>query len=330
MGDSTRVRARGRGRHAVALSLAGVTIVTVASLLTAASAGASIDTSSAQAVTDAYQTVYVPAMNDSVQWTGSINGCNAGTTSSQSQQKTLDIINFDRQLAGLDPITLDGALSAKAQAAALVMSANNALTHDVPSNWTCYTSTAHAAAASSDLYLGQSGAKAIAGYMVDPGSANSAVGHRRWILYPPTRTMGTGSTESSASKPSSNALYVFGKMAGSGYSNPRWVGWPSKGYFPAELEPNGKWSLSGSVGHTWNFGHVTIRVTDSKGHRLTVKKYAGAHGYGADTLVFQVSGLTLPSVGGETDYTVSVTGVRVARHVVSTTYTVKFVRAPGS
>ena len=26
--------------------------------------------------------------------------------------------------------------------------------------------------------------------------------------------------------------------------NPRWVGWPTAGYFPNAIEPNGRWSLS--------------------------------------------------------------------------------------
>lgn len=330
MGDSTRVRARARSRHAVGFGAAALSLVTAVTLGSAASAGASINTASAAAVTNAYNSQYAPAMSDSVDWTGSVTGCNAGTTSDDSQGYTLDVINYDRQLAGLDPITLDAVLSQKAQAAALVMSANKALSHAVPTNWKCYSKTAATAAASSDLYLGRSGAQAIAGYMTDPGSGNSAVGHRRWILYAPTRTMGTGSTESADSTPASNALYVFGKMASSGYSNPKWVGWPSKGYFPAQLEPNGRWSLSGQAGKKYVFGHATVSVVDSNGKKLKVTKNTVVRGYGADTLVWQVSGLKLPSAGGEVHYTVKVTGVVVGGKKTSTTYTVKFIRPAAS
>jgi hypothetical protein len=260
-------------------------------------------------------------MSDTVGWTGSVSGCNAGTTSASSQQLSLSAINFDRALAGLDPITLDSALSLKAQQAALVMSANSALSHDVPSSWKCYTSTAHAAAASSNLYLGEAGAKAIDGYMVDPGTSNSAVGHRRWILYPPTTTMGTGSTSNS------NALYVFGKMATAGnYTNPKWVAWPTSGYFPTQLEPNGKWSLSGSVGHTWNFSHATVRVTNSSGTALSVRVYKSQNGYGANTLVWVVSGLKHPTGSTSISYRVTVRGIVVGHQTTSHAYTVRLIK----
>ena len=39
--------------------------------------------------------------------------------------------------------------------------------------------------------------------MTDPGAGNTFVGHRRWVLYPPTRTMGVGDIPAQ-----SNALYV--------------------------------------------------------------------------------------------------------------------------
>ena len=52
---------------------------------------------------------------------------------------------------------------------------------------------ATAAAGKSNLFLGRSGAGAIAGYMDDPGSGNTAAGHRRWIIDPRQTTMGSGS-----------------------------------------------------------------------------------------------------------------------------------------
>lgn len=42
---------------------------------------------------------------------------------------------------------------------------------------------------------GQYGAAAISGQVQDPGQYNGAAGHRRWLLYPPTRVMGTGDTD---------------------------------------------------------------------------------------------------------------------------------------
>lgn len=315
---------RRRGR-AIAIAASTALVASASVFGSAAPALADIDSSSYAAVANAYTTRYAPAMSDTVGWTGDVDGCVPGTTSSQSQQLSLNAINFDRDLVGLDPITLDTALSAKAQSAALVMSANNALSHDVPTNWDCYTTTAHDAAAASNLYLGGAGAKAIDGYMVDPGASNHAVGHRRWILYAPRTTMGTGSTTNS------NALYVFGKLASSGYANPSWVPWPAAGFFPTQLEPQGKWSLTGAAGRSYDFSKATVRVTSSSGHALTVHRYKSVRGYGSDTLVWWVTGLHHPSVTGTSvHYRVTVKGIVVGGKKVTKSYVVKLIKPPTS
>lgn len=87
------------------------------------------------------------------------------------------------------------------------MAAQGDLSHDPPSTWKCWTQVGHDGAASSNLYLGETGASAIAGYMADTGVPSA--GHRRWIIYSAQRVMGSGSTSSS------NALYVFGSQDGS-------------------------------------------------------------------------------------------------------------------
>jgi uncharacterized protein YkwD len=293
----------GRG-IAVATSIVLVGCATAIGTTASATASTiSIDTSSESSVASAYNSTYLPAMQDTVGWTGSVSGCNPGTTSAQSQQDSLDIINFDRALAGLDPVTLDAALNADAQAGALIMSANNNLSHNVPTTWACYSKQGADAAASSDLFLGEAGAKSVDGYMIDPGTNNTEAGHRRWILYPPATTMGTGSTNNS------NDLYIFGGRAAAGnYADPSWVSWPTAGYFPEPLEPDGRWSLGGSAEHSYDFDNATVTVKTASGTSLPVTVNSPAYGYGADTIVFQVSGLATPGTT-PVNYTVTVSGI---------------------
>jgi uncharacterized protein YkwD len=292
--------------------------VNATSIATAGIATTGIDTTSQAAVTAAYKSLYLPAMDDTVDWTGSISGCDAGTTSADSQRLSLDAINFTRALAGLDPVTLDPALNADAQQGALIMAANSALSHDVPTNWKCYTKQGSAAAAHSNLYYGVSGAQAIGGYLNDPGSTNTAAGHRRWILYPATTEMGTGSTSTT------NDLYVIAQNAAAGsYADPAWVPWPTAGYFPDPLEPSGRWSLGGDAEHNYNFAKATVSVKNSSGTPLPVVVNTPAYGYGSDTLVWQVSGLGMPSGVAPLDYTVSVKGIVVGGKTISHSYVVK-------
>jgi uncharacterized protein YkwD len=269
-------------------------------------------------VAAAYTSNFAPSLNDSVGWTGSNASCTAGTTSSGSVTSSLSAINYVRSLAGLDPVSFTSTLSSAAQKAALMMSAKGTLSHSPTSDWPCYSADGAAAAGASDLAFGVGGARAISPYMSDPGAGNAVVGHRRWILFPPTRTMGTGSTSNT------NALYVFGATAAAGtFADPAWVPWPTSGYFPEPLEPGGRWSLSGDSNHDYNFSNAKVSVTDFDGNSLAATVDAPAAGYGSDTLVWEVAGVAKPAVGSESDYVVNVTGIVVNDQNVSHNYVVR-------
>ena len=284
---------------------------------TTASAG-TIDTTSAAAVAAAYDSGYAPALTDSVGWTGSVSSCTAGTTSSASVTDSLNAINYVRSLAGLDPVSFTSTLSSAAQKAALMMSAKGTLSHSPTPDWPCYSSDGAAAAGASDLAFGVGGARAISPYMSDPGAGNAFVGHRRWILFPPAQTMGTGSTSNT------NALYVFGATAApNAYADPTWVPWPTSGYFPEPLEPGGRWSLSGDSTHDYDFSNAKVSVKDFDGNPLTSTLETPAAGYGNDTLVWEVAGVAKPAAGSESDYVVSVTGIVVSGQTVSHNYVVR-------
>jgi hypothetical protein len=155
--------------------------------------------------------------------------------------------------------------------------------------------------------------------MADWGSNNVSVGHRRWILYPQATTMGSGSTEVA------NALWVLGDTADKGdYANPSWVSWPTAGYFPTQLEPDGRWSLAGDSTHSYDFSKAKVTVKNSAGKKLTVKVRTLHDGYGNDTLVWEVPGINAARGSVERTYAVKVTGIKRNGTTVSHAYSVTF------
>ena len=141
-------------------------------------------------VIDEYNATYLGATVVNNGWTGSVSGCNPGITSQDANNKTLARVNYFRKQVGLPSVSFDSSTDGKTQSAALMMKANNALSHNPPGSWTCYTADGASGAASSNLYLGVHSAAAITGYIEDPGAGNTAVGHRRWILYSKSQKIG--------------------------------------------------------------------------------------------------------------------------------------------
>ncbi len=97
--------------------------------------------------------------------------CTAGTTSQAYADATILRVNYFRAMAGLPAdVVLSNAWNLKAQDAALMMSAQGALSHSPDTNWSCYTSGGAEAAGKSNLALGADAAAAIDLYMDDQGS----------------------------------------------------------------------------------------------------------------------------------------------------------------
>ena len=276
-----------------------------------------VDTGSKSAVNSAYWNQYAPKANLLVDWLGgSLLGCLPGLTSSYSNGGTLSALNYVRSLAGLAPVSFSSTLNANAQRAALIMAANNALSHSPSSSWKCWTSTGASTASKSNLALAYPALKAgqiIDLYMDDKGSGNVAVGHRRWLLNPFSTVMGSGSTNTA------NALTVVGPT-NSYRPNPTYVGWPSAGYFPNALEPSGRWSLS-SGSKAVSFRYAQVYVYRADGVKIPVHKYAVHAGYAQPTIVW-----SMPDwISKTTTYKVGVTGIKKSGYSGSlrTSYTVR-------
>lgn len=270
-----------------------------------------------------FRTLYGLSDNIPIQWTGSLTGTpgssatgTAGTTAAAFKDAVQLRINWFRAMAGVPAsIVFSDTYSAADQQAALMMSANNALNHYPPSTWLLYTSTGANAASNSNLSLGSDGADAISAYMLDYGSNNAEVGHRRWLLYPQTHTMGTGDIPATGSFPSTNGTWVIDGYYGTTRPTVRdnFVAWPPPGYVPYEVVYP-RWSISYPNA---DFSSATVSMTRN-GSPLQVSVAAPANGYGENTLVWVYDGLDANTVqtpaakpSADTVYAVSVKGALI-------------------
>jgi uncharacterized protein YkwD len=242
-------------------------------------------------------------------WTGDVTTCKEGTTSKIAKEKILQRINYFRRLAGIsDNVTLNLELSTNSQKAALMMKANNSLSHTPPTSWKCYTEIGKSAAGSSNIALGVFGSNAINLY-VDDGEGE--LGHRRWILFPSLSEIGTGDTDNS------NVLYVFGSKRNTDYIKPSFVAYPPDDYIPSILVFR-TWSISVDGA---DFAKATVTIIDSKKNIIKNKSYIPTQGYGLNTFCF-IPEIKVFEIIKDVAYTVTVSNVKVGTEMKNYSYTV--------
>ena len=262
------------------------------------------------AVIQLYQGTYLASAGVTSGWTGNRSTCTPGSTSQAYADATILRVNYYRAMAGLPgDVVLSNAWNVEAQAAALMMSVQGSLSHSPGTNWACYSPAGADAAGKSNLALGADAAAAIDLYMDDPGTGgNAAVGHRRWILYPPTKIMGTGNIPASGGW-AANDLWVIGG-AGSRPAQPAWVAWPPPGYVPWQIMPrsSGRWSFSYPGA---SFSAATVYMQHA-GTNLSLSLEAQAQGYGDNTIVWLPQGIPTGAPAQDLNYQVTVSNVVVS------------------
>ncbi|WP_348758631.1 PKD domain-containing protein [Candidatus Methylocalor cossyra] len=277
--------------------------------------GLAVDTTQREAVRNFYNALFFASEDVPMGWNGALASCTAGTVSTAYREAIRLRINLIRALAGVPAtVTFNDAYNAKAQQAALMMSANRALSHAPPPDWSCFTAEGAEAAGKSNLSLGYSGPNAVTfGQLADLGPNNGAVGHRRWLLYPQTQEMGSGDVPGDASHPPANVLWV----QDSHLFDPRpatrdgLVAWPPPGYLPYPLAFP-RWSLSHPNA---DFSAATVTVTrDGSNRPVTLEPFAA--NIGEPTLVWLPDDPLLkdptPLAQADATFQVSVRNVRVA------------------
>ncbi len=271
----------------------------------ATSAAAAVNPDDPQSVRDAYAATLMSNDTMTTGWPGSVAGCNAGSESHESAAATIADVNFFREMNRLAPVALAGPeINAKAQAAALMFEANAQLSHAPPSSWACFTAGGAEAAGRSNIALGISGPATVGAYVDDAGTANEAVGHRRWILYPKARVFGSGATSHA------QALWVIDSTGAGTRPASDIVSWPPSGYVPWPVVYD-RWSISSNLAPTADYSQAQVSVT-AGGVPLAVTPLPPHPGYGDNTLVFQVAvPPTLRQAGTPTTFDVAVGNVLV-------------------
>ncbi|CAN5437880.1 hypothetical protein BH09BAC5_BH09BAC5_21370 [soil metagenome] len=223
-------------------------------------------------------------------WTGKEKSCKPGKLSHEMYVKAIARINYFRRLAGVnDNMVLDSSWNKYAQAAALIMFANNKLNHHPTSEMKCYTKDGEIGASTSNLSLvtDLSIQALIRDQIEDGGSTNNACGHRSWLLNSRAFKFGFGAT------PGSYAVRDFAtseeKDTSTFHGNvPEYFGYPFKGFVPFQVV-YGKWSFSVTKEADFSSAVVEVKSGDKKVNCAIVSR--GKKNYGDMTLVWTISGI---------------------------------------
>ena len=262
-------------------------------------------------------------------WNGSVVNNIAGTTSAAFKDDVSRRVNMYRALVGVPAaVTFDDSNSAKDQLAALMFSGTGTITHMPTNTFTDYSIDGAAAAAHSNIAIGENpdgtplcGPPVVDAYMIDFGSANAEVGHRRWLLYSRALVMGTGDVPASGSFLPANALWNDTNTTNP--VTPSFVKWPNAGYCPLPLMP-ARWSVgyrdadftNATVTMTQGSTPVAVNIIHADSNALNGMSFLGEN-----SLVWEPANLPA-SIAGDTTFTVTVSGIANAGGTTSITYNV--------
>ncbi|MCD4679672.1 MAG: CAP domain-containing protein [Bacteroidales bacterium] len=243
---------------------------------------------------------YLGSELSSLGWTGAVAGCIAGDISMEAHNKVIQRMNYFRKIVGLPgTITFNAGQTDMCQECALMMKANNSLSHNPPPSWLCYTADGAYAAGGSNIAWGIHSVNAITGYIEDPGANNTGVGHRTWILLPELIAMGDGSTDNT------NSIMWKENLGSVPSSAPDYIAYPPNGYIPSSLVFP-RWSFSIFEA---GFSSATVTMTDDSGNNVSLNIIDRISGYKPDNrIVWEPSGINTSSVTDVT-YTVTVANV---------------------
>jgi len=240
-------------------------------------------------------------------WSGSIASCDAGDISAEGRENALRLFNLYRWLADLPSVTTEADRNQKAQECALMMDANNTLSHEPPMSWTCYSDNGAEGARTSNISSGP-GVSSVLLYLIDTGN-ESTMGHRRIILSNWLGPIGLGSTGDGGASCMQN-------IGGTGDAGKEWMAWPPPGVFPIQAYSN-TWSTLTDTG--WSIQSEDIDLSSSQvtvtsgGQNLGVTTTPLTGNYGSTNGIrVDLNGWDVEA--GQT-YSVSVSGTDIAYDV---------------
>ncbi len=229
---------------------------------------------------------------EQIGWTGKGTSCKSGKVSAQTYTNALTRINYFRRLAGVyDKVVLDSTWCKYAQAAAVIMNANDALSHNPSVAMKCYSADGKIGAATSNLssIVEKSITLIIADEIQDGGEGNADLGHRRWLLNSDSHKMGFGAT------PGAYAVRVFAPYDEVPKDTsvfrgavPEYFGYPFRGFIPFQVVYP-KWSFAVPAGADFSVATVEVKSGDKIFPTTIVSR--GTKKYGDPTLVWTVKGI---------------------------------------
>lgn len=235
-----------------------------------------------QAIAD-YETYLATEITD-IGWTGDADKCKPGEISESTVQNALARINYFRRLVGLnDDIVFDHSYDQMAQEAALIMHANNRLSHNPNSGWHCYSDDGKEGATGSNLsqLANEDLRHIITDLIEDGGEYNQDVGHRRWLLNSAATTMGFGATSVYY------AVHVTGdENRGTAADAPEFTSWPPQGYLPYQLAFK-RWSFSIPLGSQVSFASAKVKIK-ANGRTIATDIESRSANFGDPTIVWNI------------------------------------------
>ena len=262
--------------------------------------------------------------------TPDLANCVAGVLRPEAQASFIAALNGLRARHGLAPVRHAAGADRAAAEAALMMAANEALSHDPPPSWKCWTPEGADAAGISNLlggvsspYLPYEDDNGILAEWLIEGEGDE-IGHRRWILDPYLEQTALGRVIAvlpGGLRTDSAVMKVFDSAGESPRSRrlspsvPEFVAWPQGIYPRVFFSPHARFSFSISQDPTEtdatgrvDFSEAIVSISAGE-HKLHVRDQRSDNdGYGvANCLSWRVDGI----VPGQ-NYTVKITGVRGA------------------
>ena len=235
-----------------------------------------------------YNELYKSSELSSIPWNGNTLACLCGQLPKEIYEKALNRVNFFRIVSGLEPVKLNPNFNLDAQNAALLIKANNLLTHYPRKDLKCYTESAASGCGKSCLgfsdFKNFKATSFITGFIQDYGESNYYVGHRRWLLYSKLAEIGYGATDAS------EALLTVDGVSYKNISTPEYIAYPWNGFVPINLIFP-KWSFSIPENRSVDFTNTTITMLDGNGNELSVEKYQLYENFLDHTIVWSAKGL---------------------------------------
>jgi len=264
--------------------------------------------------------------------------CAPGALRSEAKASFLAAFNALRARHGLAPVRYNASADRAAGEAAMMMAANEALSHDPPPSWKCWTAEGAAAAGSSNLlggvsspYLAYEDDNAILAEWLIEGDGDE-IGHRRWLLDPYLDQTALGRfitvlpggvrVDSAVMKvfdfPGASRDDSWGGGSGrprSPTTTPAFVAWPQGDYPAMFFSPRARLSFSisedpddGDAFGAIDFSQAAVAISDGAQMLPVRDRLWDNEGYGvANSLSWRVDGI----VPGRT-YAVTISGIRGA------------------